>query len=194
MSIYFGLPRVYDVSFDFPGNDDFEPSEPIQVLAIDIPEPLRVAGFDLDNTNVDGIRWDAHILERVLEVWARSLFPLTAKGNLKRADRQFVDHCLKELRDNVGEDVKNLLLWDERYHQILQRRLNETIDRLSTVVADTEDDPVFEFHGVLVQEPGKPPRFTDYYRNGVKVDDAEMAEINDALTDNPLADHAPTPD
>jgi len=71
-------------------------------------------------------------LEKFLLNWAIAALnlTLTAKGNLKKLDREHLDKWISRLRDNIETD---LVLWlenDPRYQEFIRDQVNSAIQDL----------------------------------------------------------------
>ena len=92
---------------------------------------LTCGGIWADDEICPGeIVWAIHWrLERVLRAWAIATLnvPLTAAGNLKRADKAHLDMCFRRLERTIIRDVRQWLENEPRYQEIVRDRVNGAI-------------------------------------------------------------------
>jgi hypothetical protein len=68
-------------------------------------------------------------LEEFLRNWAIAALnlTLTAKGNLKKPDQEYLDRCINRLRTKIETELALWLENDLRYQELIRDRVNEAI-------------------------------------------------------------------
>ena len=131
-AVEFQRPYIHEAPYEEDEYDDGnDGAETRQYLAFDTPDALK--GYDrwaVDKICPGEIAWEIdYQLEKVLRKWAIAALnlPLTAAGNLKRADKAHLDMCFHRLERTIIRDVQQWLENESHYQEIVRDRVNEAI-------------------------------------------------------------------